>query len=94
MKAVIGVVIAVLIFVGLPILSFFALFKQGVAAVDFGMEVLQLAADAFGRLLARAIYGLAFWVLSWGFSGYCAKRFLERWRRRSEPPGSTNTLTD
>lgn len=81
MKALVGFIIAVLIFVGLPTLAFFALFQEGVAAIDFVMNVGGLPSNAFVRLLAKAIYGLAFWVLSWGFSGFCAYRFLILWER-------------
>jgi len=82
MRAILGFSIAILIFVGLPTLAFFALFNTGVAAIDSLASVAGLPSHAFVRLLAKAIFALAFWIISWSSSGLCAKRFLERW----EPP--------
>lgn len=82
MRAILGFLVAVLIFVGLPTLLFFALFYAGVKAIDLVANVAGLPSNAFLRLLAKVIYGLAFWILSWGLSGTCAKRFLELWERR------------
>lgn len=82
MRAVLGFLIAVLIFVGLPTLAFLTLFNRGVADIDFMADLAGLPPSAFVRLLAKAIYALAFWILSWGLSGLCAKRFLEIQGRR------------
>jgi len=79
-RAVTGFLLTSLIFVGVPVLMFFALFEKGVFVVDSVAKLGGIVLDEFVSLIVFIAYILAFWLLSFGASGYCAKLFLEWWQ--------------